>query len=581
MGLILSAGAAFGVTGASAGDSQLREYRGRTSPFDADLAARKRGDIPRRIAHPGYRDFSRRVLNVKAAPGSRAALPAPTAPFPGCPNLGYQVHTPFGASGSEIGYFDLLTSTFFPIAALKINGAPIMVNAIGYERVQNVFWGMRVFGPGANPYRLIRIDSQGNVDDAGPLNNSGPVPAPAGLVTTTGTVVNGRYGNTSSTRQLIVHTNDNATSPNRLVVIDIDVDSPTFGGVLKDIALSRTSPGRSYLVIGDWDVNPADGQLYSIEMQGASGSKDGSKVRELVRIDPNTGAVTDVADLTAQLPDGQNYGLVYVEDASGTIYVSNNDVNREFASGQGPGYSQTFGIQRGSTTTVTPYVPGEVLAINDGADCLQATDFGDAPESYRTFNRDGGPGHIASSVFDPDVQLTIGTEWDSNLDGLPGANADGDDTSTATDDEDGLAEGLAVDPAAPALSVPVTNTTATDATLAAWIDFDLSGTFDPAERAVASVSTGGDYKLTWTVPPLRAEAAALRTYARIRLYPGVVDDPQPVGAEFIQGGEIEDHVVNLGELVNTGIRTWPLVAGGIGLLIIGSAAVTAATKRRD
>jgi hypothetical protein len=123
---------------------------------------------------------------VAPAPLAAAPIPPPAVPFPQCPNLGFQVHTPFGANSSTLGYFDLLTSTFVPIKDLGL-----LVNAIGYDRSENVFWGM---GVGTVPDHLLRIDSVGNVEDFGPLNNSGPVPAPPGLVTVTGTVFNALLG---------------------------------------------------------------------------------------------------------------------------------------------------------------------------------------------------------------------------------------------------------------------------------------------------------------------------------------------------------------------------------------------------
>jgi hypothetical protein len=504
---------------------------------------------------------------VKAPP----PLPPPIAPFPFCPNLGYQVHLPAGQTTSTLGFFDLSTSTFVPIKNLGFGA-----NAVGYSQTQNVFWGMDT--DPINADEIVRIDSQGNVNNIGQPTDSLGNPVP--VQTVTGTVFNDR---------LYIHNKID----NSLLVIDVKPGSPTLGQVLATVPLSRTSPGVSFLEIGDWDFNNVDGQLYSLEMQG----KPVSTKRLLIKINPATGVVTTVADLSALLPDGQNYGAVYVEDQSGIIYVSNNDVNRTHTQ------SQTFGIQQISPPVVTPYKPGELLNVNDGADCLLATDFGDAPESYKTLNNFGGPGHVISQkAGETGDQLTIGKLVDSDLDGFPSANADGDDKSIpGKNDEDGVPPNTVLDAASPTLTVPVVNTTTQSATLAGWIDRNLNGSFDANERALATVPVGAtSVTLKWGAAGVAMRArtvlfglnerlapatAPTPTFLRLRLYPGVVADPQPTGSQFINGGEIEDHKIFLSTspsaptLPDTGVALTTLLLIGFAL-VGGGGLVLAALRRR-
>ena len=486
---------------------------------------------------------------LPAAPAS--AAPA-FVPFSACPNLGYQVQSADGKT-SEVGYFDLATSTFVPIR--NIGSA---VNAVGYSKRQGAFWGMRT-----NPTNdtLVRIDSKGNTVDMGPLDGV------ASVRTNTGTV--------DDADRMILHTKNPA---NELVVVDVDPTGGTVGAVLDRQVLSRTSPGLSYLEIGDWDFNPADGLLYALEMQGDT-------TRLLVSVDPSSGAVRTVLDLSTQLPDGHNYGAVYVEDVSGTVYVSNNDVDDLRDRGKPGARSQTFGIYPSlNPPAVVAYQPGKPLLINDGADCLLATDHGDAPDSYRTVTRSGGPGHVLTGSAATGARLTIGDVVDPDLDGVPGPGADGDDMSLAVDDEDGVASGIAIDPDLPAVDVPVVNTTRAAATLAAWLDLDADGTFDVSERVVADVPAAVEraaaptrITLRWRVPESARIPLSTSTYLRLRLYPGTVASPEPAG--LVDGGEVEDHRVSLGALPVSGVDTRGRLLAGGGLLLLGVIAVAVVFRR--
>jgi uncharacterized repeat protein (TIGR01451 family) len=161
-------------------------------------------------------------------------------------------------------------------------------------------------------------------------------------------------------------------------------------------------------------------------------------------------------------------------------------------------------------------------------------DYGDAPASYGTTLADDGPRHRIT----PD--LTLGTRVDVEGDG-PAAGTGTEDDGAILDDEDGIAGTLMFSRTGPTtVTVAVTNNTAASATLAGWIDLDHDGQFEDGERAVANVAAGSGTSVHELDFP--AGTASVATFARFRLYPGVVTSPEPSGAAA--GGEVEDYPVS-------------------------------------
>ena len=163
-------------------------------------------------------------------------------------------------------------------------------------------------------------------------------------------------------------------------------------------------------------------------------------------------------------------------------------------------------------------------------------DFGDAPSSYGTDIGGEQASHRPDAVG---PALRLGATVDVEDAPAPSAGADGDDT-TGTDDENGVGPITVTTGAAPSVPVTVTNATAGPATLAGWVDLDKSGTFDANERAVGTVAAGtagGTVTLTFTGNVTTTQS----TYARFRIYPGIVANPLAIGP--VEGGEVEDHPV--------------------------------------
>jgi hypothetical protein len=183
-----------------------------------------------------------------------------------------------------------------------------------------------------------------------------------------------------------------------------------------------------------------------------------------------------------------------------------------------------------------------------------ALDFGDAPESYRSSilgddARHVGIGPLLGVVRD--VETHVATD----------PHAEGDDlalSSTAVDDEDGVAE-LTVSAGLGFGTVTVQVSGASpSAYLDAWIDFNFSGTWEPAtERIFTRLPlTDGIHELQFPVP---FGIHAGETYARFRISSSGTD--LPYGQ--VDDGEVEDYQLRIGPPAATagGIwRDWASVA---------------------
>lgn len=169
------------------------------------------------------------------------------------------------------------------------------------------------------------------------------------------------------------------------------------------------------------------------------------------------------------------------------------------------------------------------------------SDLGDAPDSYGTTVLSGGAQHIVN----PAIPLYFGACVDTEADGQPTINADGDDlgagigTSGAcasiNEDEDGVTFDdmiIACDTA------NITVTASQTGLLNAWIDFNGDGDFDVADQIATNVPlVAGANPISVNVP---CDAVPQSTsYARFRISQAGNDGPTGLA----QTGEIEDYAV--------------------------------------
>jgi fimbrial isopeptide formation D2 family protein/uncharacterized repeat protein (TIGR01451 family) len=223
-----------------------------------------------------------------------------------------------------------------------------------------------------------------------------------------------------------------------------------------------------------------------------------------------------------------NYGAVFV-DADGFLYASHNDSG------------EIWRVDVGAETA-DPFAQGQPASGNDGARCFNSQiviDFGDAPDSYGTLLADAGPRHgiPGYDAGNNAAPLMLGTSVDIETDGQPSAVADGDGA-----DEDGVADQIVMIIGEDTdVEVVVTNTSGEPATLAGWIDLNDDGVFDAGELQWVVVPSGGTTTETLTFPAVGLPADG--SFARFRLFPGVVDaaDLSPTGSAA--AGEVEDYPV--------------------------------------
>ena len=186
----------------------------------------------------------------------------------------------------------------------------------------------------------------------------------------------------------------------------------------------------------------------------------------------------------------------------------------------------------------------------------QKLDFGDAPDSYGTLSTSNGPRHTPfTKVY---LGGGLGTYYDAESDGQPSLMADGDDshdqdgnTVYGQSDEDGLVNGFAAVCLLKdtyKLQIQVYNNSGTDATVSAWIDFNMNGKFDASERTQAVVPTtpnlmhynGTNITLVWSGLNGLTEGW---TYARLRVASNAAEVAEPTG--MANSGEVEDYRVQI------------------------------------
>ena len=196
-------------------------------------------------------------------------------------------------------------------------------------------------------------------------------------------------------------------------------------------------------------------------------------------------------------------------------------------------------------------------SLGDAADAFRPlADFGDAPASY-------DPVALSPAMHELDANLRLGAaeseEWVTR----------GQSTLANSDNsEDGLG-------AAPPLlnfagtitySVPnisVYNNTGANATVVAWLDYNLDGVFQAGEGRSVTVPSSASAQLvtlTWTGIYVPATAAT-GTFLRIRVTSASngMTTANPTG--FMDDGEVEDYRVTMGSMLPVEITSFDLQKG--------------------
>ncbi|MCA9062507.1 MAG: FG-GAP repeat protein, partial [Planctomycetaceae bacterium] len=229
---------------------------------------------------------------------------------------------------------------------------------------------------------------------------------------------------------------------------------------------------------------------------------------------------------------------------SGWLRLVRNTLSRQCRSTR-PGHVTRRKTHRGSHRASICLVD----LLEDRA--LLAADFGDAPDTsagtgagdYQTLSANGGPSHTIDSSS---TTLFLGQVVDGDDGTLQNTAATADDRNGSADDEDGIIDPMSLTAtigSQPFITLQVTNTTVSNATLYGWIDYNGDGVFDNAtERAQATVATGttdGRVSLTFPAIPLHSVNS---TYARFRLS---TDSAAANATGAASDGEVEDYAFQI------------------------------------
>jgi len=189
---------------------------------------------------------------------------------------------------------------------------------------------------------------------------------------------------------------------------------------------------------------------------------------------------------------------------------------------------------------------------------LEDMDYGDAPDPFwpTLLASDGARHQIEAGFF-------LGVSVDVEPNGQPQAFALGDDND-GNDDEDGVAFTTPLIPGQNAtVNVTLSDPTGGGGSLDAWIDFDLSGSFDAAEHICGGVScplVAGVNTITFNVPA--GSLVGPVTFARFRLSRNGGLSPTGLSPDgevedfrvfIVEPGESKMHYPQLPDLTDTGI----------------------------
>ena len=352
--------------------------------------------------------------------------------------------------------------------------------------------------------------------------------------------------------------------------IDLDADEITFTGVdtvrntgtvtnaefklplgpLTDIALSDDGD------IVDPDGNTANASaLTATDFPYTQFSNPTGKLTVNLSDDGDTITIDALdplfdADLTVAGGTGGDTFVVNAVTGVGENWQINGDDGTDSLT---INYAATIVFTGHEAGTVTSVEGKSTLKYTDIEDFKLRADYGDAPDTYGTTLAANGAYHPSSST------LILGNSLDTELNGQASANALGDDTNSA-DDEEGVSFASTL---IARLDAKFTVLATAVGKLDAWIDYNLNGVFDAAEKIANSIAlVVGTNTLVVTIP---ANVSAGATFARFRV--STAGGLGPTGAAT--DGEVEDYALNLlqptpGTIVNVEDPANP----GTGLLMV-------------
>lgn len=282
----------------------------------------------------------------------------------------------------------------------------------------------------------------------------------------------------------------------------------------------------------------------SAEEDGVNG--DPARPLEYVQSTTN-GTAFALADVVSS---GGPFRRVTVSGAGKTIRASTSSLDAAGA------YTQVnialFSTQKRATPSDPLVLTSRMLGAGNTAQGFCAgfyADRGDAPTSY------GGASHFSDTTYSPLLsdgtftldQLTRAVQSDTTPQWLGALRPDVESAprgTTGTGDSDdalGSPPALTTAHTGYALTLNCNNAAAVASTVAGWLDFNQSGSFEAAERASASCPAGGgSLSLSWSA---LSNLPVGSTYARLRISGDAGSLGAPSGAA--PDGEVEDYAVTI------------------------------------
>ncbi|MFB9214845.1 LruC domain-containing protein [Vibrio sinaloensis] len=270
--------------------------------------------------------------------------------------------------------------------------------------------------------------------------------------------------------------------------------------------------------IFDIAFHPDNGLAYSIDANGY--------LWEINVANGTSQALNQILD-KSQLGYKLTFGAIYF-DVDGNLYGSNNS----------NGYVFRVTLN-GNNSSAAFFAYGPSSNSNDGARCALApveaseyTDFGDAPDSYKTSYAQLGARHGLSD-------LKLGLLVDGETDGSPYPLSD--DLSDGSDDDDGIQFPVPVQVGQTSKIIATVNGATANSRLNAWIDFDRDGTFEEDELIIQDQLVDENTDDLFFTVPTWAEVG--QTWARFRL-----SNTAGIGPSGgVPAGEVEDYQIDITE----------------------------------
>ncbi|HYF29987.1 MAG TPA: GEVED domain-containing protein [Chitinophagaceae bacterium] len=318
-------------------------------------------------------------------------------------------------------------------------------------------------------------------------------------------------------------TNSGKNSGRESIIWRIDFDAMQKP-IRASQVFARPADNGSGTLTHDWgDFTIKDGTLYDFNT-GNVGSTS-----QFVHFNMQSGNATffNTNGSPAPIQAGQTW--------NGTLYWTGGQAPE---SGRVAVYNENGTIGPKITATTTACSPPWVGRAGDASDPFRPkSDFGDAPNSY-----DPVPMEKATHEFN--CNLRLGLTFDREWDKTPSADATADGT-----DEDGITT-VSVLPrgvVSYVQDVRVFNNTGSNATLAAWLDYDGDGVFEPTEGVTRTITTNAAMQtvtLAWAGIPVSLPVGS-RTFMRIRITSAAngmtVNNP----TRWYSNGEVEDYTVHV------------------------------------